>query len=302
MIIDKLIDEIKKKSNPTALGLDTCADYLPGELRVKIKDFKDAGRVIFEFNKSIIDAAADLIPAVKLQAAYYEMYGAHGMEAYEKTREYAKSRGLITIADVKRNDIASTAGAYSRAYLSCSDIGIPAYDFDFMTVNPYLGSDGIEPFLADCKSREKGLFILVKTSNKSSSELQNQILKDGRTVYELVGGFVENWGRDLVGKYGYSSVGAVVGATQKEEARKIRKAYANMFFLIPGYGAQGGSAADLSVSFDERGLGAVVNNSRGIICAHKKFPELKYYEAARKAVVLMKEDLGKERFDSENIF
>jgi orotidine-5'-phosphate decarboxylase len=294
MIIDKLIDEIRKKSNPTAVGLDTCAEYLPDELRVGIKDFKDAGAAIFEFNKNIIDAAAEFIPSVKLQAAYYEMYGGYGMEAYAKTQEYAKKCGLITIADVKRNDIASTAGAYSRAYLSCSDIGISAYDFDFITVNPYLGSDGIDPFLEDCKKRGRGLFILVKTSNKSSSELQNRVLDDGRTVYDLVGDFVGDWGRDFVGKYGYSSVGAVVGATQKEEAEKIRARHKHMFFLIPGYGAQGGSAKDISVSFDKNGLGAVVNNSRGIICAHKKFPELKYYGAAKKAVLMMKDDLARE--------
>ncbi|MDR2046867.1 MAG: orotidine-5'-phosphate decarboxylase [Clostridiales bacterium] len=292
MIVDRLIDEIKKKANPTALGLDTCAEYLPDGLRDKITDFRSAARAVLEFNKNVLDATADLVPAVKLQAAYYEMYGGYGMDAFRDTMEYAKQNGLITIADVKRNDIASTAAAYSKAYLSRSDIGVAAYGFDFITVNPYLGSDGIEPFLEDCKERDRGLFVLVKTSNESSSELQNRALADGRTVYELVSDYVAEWGKDLVGHYGFSAVGAVVGATQKEELAALRKRHGKMFFLIPGYGAQGGSADALAAAFDD-GAGAVVNNSRGIIRAHKKFPGLKYCDAARKAAILMKEDLAR---------
>ncbi|MDR1905799.1 MAG: orotidine-5'-phosphate decarboxylase [Clostridiales bacterium] len=292
MIIDVLIDKIKETNNPTAVGLDTCIEYLPEELKMRVNDFKSAGEIIFEFNKRIIDAVGGLIPAVKLQSAYYEMYGSYGADAFIKTREYAKKQGLITIADVKRNDIASTASAYGKAYLSKSDIGIPAYDFDFITVNPYLGSDGILPFVEECKAYDKGLFILVKTSNKSSSELQNQTLADGKKVYELISDYVAQWGVDLRGKYGYSAVGAVVGATQKEEAESIRKRHPHMFFLIPGYGAQGATAKDLSVSLGSDGSGIIVNNSRGIICAHKKYSDMKYFEAAKKAVIAMKNDLN----------
>ncbi|MDR3294013.1 MAG: orotidine-5'-phosphate decarboxylase [Clostridiales bacterium] len=290
-MIDRLIEKIKETENPTAVGLDTCAEYLPTEMRLKIKDFKDAARVIFEFNKNIMDAAEGLVPAVKLQIAYYEMYGFHGIEAYQKTLEYAKTKGYITIADAKRNDIASTAGAYSKAFLGVSDIGIAAFDADFLTVNPYLGSDGILPFVEDCKAHGKGIFVLVKTSNKSSDELQNRELKDGKKVYELMSDYVSEWGSGLVGKYGYSSVGAVVGATQSEEAREIRARHKDMFFLLPGYGAQGATAKDLKVSFDKNGSGAIVNNSRGIICAHKKAPDVPYYEAARMAIITMKKDL-----------
>jgi orotidine-5'-phosphate decarboxylase len=293
VIIDRLIDKIKEKKNPTVLGLDTCAEYMPDELRVGIKSFKDAGKAVFEFNKNIIDNTADIIPAVKVQAAYYEMYGSYGAEAFQKTLEYAKKQGLVTIADVKRNDIASTAGAYSKAYLSHSDIsGEAAFDSDFITVNPYLGSDGIIPFTDDCSKYGKGIFVLVKTSNKSSSEIQNRVLDDGTKIYELMSDYAAEWGKGLTGKYGYSSVGAVVGATQTAEAEAIRKRHKGLFFLLPGYGAQGATAKDLAVSFDADGLGAIVNNSRGIICAYKKYDGLNYYRAARKAAELMKDDLN----------
>lgn len=292
MIIDRLIEKIAEKKNPTALGLDTSAEYLPDELKAGITSVKDIAKKVFEFNKTLIDETAELVPAVKLQSAYYEMYGKYGAEALSKTAAYAKKRGLITIGDVKRNDIASTAAAYSKAYLSAPDIGgKPLYDFDFITVNPYLGSDGITPFSEDCKSYDKGLFILVKTSNKSSSELQNRALDDGRKVYELISDEVCKWGLELIGKYGYSAIGAVVGATHRAEAELLRKRHKSLFFLVPGYGAQGAGAEDLKAAFDSNGRGAIVNNSRGIICAHKRYSELKYYEAAKKAVLAMKEDI-----------
>jgi orotidine-5'-phosphate decarboxylase len=291
VIIDLFIEKIKEKRNPTVVGLDTCAEYLPASMLAADDGPKSVSRKIFEFNKAVIDEVGELIPGVKVQIAYYEMYAEYGIEAYKKTIEYAKSRGLVTIADAKRNDIASTAAAYSRAYLGMSDIGTKAFDADFVTVNPYLGSDGIIPFIDDCKKYDKGVFVLVKTSNKSSSEIQDAKLSDGRRVYELTSDYTAEWGKDLIGKYGYGAVGAVVGATQTAEAEKIRKRHPGMFFLLPGYGAQGATASDLAVSFDKNGLGAVVNNSRGIICAHKKNPDVKYYAAAKNAVLAMRDDL-----------
>ncbi len=286
LVIDKLIEKIIEMQNPTCVGLDTIVEYLPEDMQAKITDNKSAAEQIFIFNKNIIDSTYDIVPSVKIQIACYEMYGAAGIECFEKTANYAKEKGLFVIADGKRNDIGNTAGFYAKAFLS--DKATCAVDF--LTVNGYLGTDGIAPFTDTCKTFDKGLFALVKTSNPSSGEFQNMKLENGQTVYEYMGGLVEKWGAELVGEYGYSSVGAVVGATHPEEAKNIRKKFKNMFFLIPGYGAQGGNAQMLKCCFDENGLGGVVNNSRGVLCAYKKMGG-SYFEAARKTCIAMQQDL-----------
>ena len=296
MIIDKLIDAIKRTDNPSVVGLDTCLDYLPQDMLAKVESLDDAAEQIFEFNKNIIDNIFDIVPAVKVQVAYYEMYGYQGMKAFKQTVDYAKSKGMIVIADVKRNDIGSTAGCYSKAYLSGVEEKkkkIIAFDSDYITVNGYLGSDGILPFVKDCKENDKGLFILVKTSNPTSGELQDKKFENGNTLYEEMGDLVEKWGSELIGKYGYSSIGAVVGATHREQAEIIRKRNPHTFFLIPGYGAQGGKAEDLAVCF-ENGIGGIVNSSRGILCAYKKdkYQGMDYAKAARQASIDMREDLN----------
>ncbi len=295
MVIDKLIEKIKEKNNPTVVGIDTTFEYLPEDIRKKCNNIDDVCSAIQKFNFDIIDAIYDIVPGVKVQVAYYEQYGYKGMQVFEETLKYAKNKGLITIADVKRNDIGATSKAYSKAYLSGIEINgkkFIGFDSDFITVNPYLGVDGIEPFVDDCIKNDKGLFILVKTSNPSSDQLQNKMIGD-KTVYQEVATLVEQWGEKLVGKYGYSSIGAVVGATHKEEGENIRKAHKKMFFLIPGYGAQGGGAKDIKGIFDENRNGGIVNSSRGIICAYKEeqYKGLSYQEAARKACLKMKEDL-----------
>ncbi len=296
MIIDKLIDAIKRTDNPSVVGLDTCLDYLPQDMLAKVESLDDAAEQIFEFNKNIIDNIFDIVPAVKVQVAYYEMYGYQGMKAFKQTVDYAKSKGMIVIADVKRNDIGSTAGCYSKAYLSGVEVAgkkIIAFDSDYITVNGYLGSDGILPFVKDCKENDKGLFILVKTSNPTSGELQDKKFENGNTLYEEMGDLVEKWGSELIGKYGYSSIGAVVGATHREQAEIIRKRNPHTFFLIPGYGAQGGKAEDLAVCF-VNGIGGIVNSSRGILCAYKKdkYQGMDYAKAARQSSIDMREDLN----------
>ena len=296
MIIDKLIDAIKRTDNPSVVGLDTCLDYLPQDMLAKVKSLDDAAEQIFEFNKNIIDNIFDIVPAVKVQVAYYEMYGYQGMKAFKQTVDYAKSKGMIVIADVKRNDIGSTAGCYSKAYLSGVEVAgkkITAFDSDYITVNGYLGSDGILPFVKDCKENDKGLFILVKTSNPTSGELQDKKFENGNTLYEEMGDLVEKWGSELIGKYGYSSIGAVVGATHREQAEIIRKRNPHTFFLIPGYGAQGGKAEDLAVCF-VNGIGGIVNSSRGILCAYKKdkYQGMDYAKAARQARIERRDDLN----------
>lgn len=297
MIIDRLIDRITELNNPVAAGLDTCIEYLPEDMQGKCATFETIGEQLFEFNKNIIDSIKDIVPAVKVQVAYYEQYGIGGMQAFKNTLDYAKASGLFTIADIKRNDIGSTAAAYSRAYLGGSDIQgkrITPFEADFVTVNGYLGSDGILPFVEDCKKYDKGLFVLVKTSNPASGELQDKIMENDKTLYENMAALVSDWGKDLIGKYGYSNIGAVVGATHKEQAEKIRSSNAHTFFLIPGYGAQGGSANDLAVSFCN-GIGGIVNNSRGLLLAYRKeqYKGQSYYEACRNAVLAMKKDLNK---------
>ena len=298
MITDKLIERIKELDNPTVAGIDTSFDYLPDDMKNGVKDFKSASEAVLEFNKRIIDNICDIVPCVKVQIAYYEMYGLDGMRTFAETVKYAGKKGMLVMTDAKRNDIGATAECYAKAYLGETAVGdktYTAFDSDFLTVNGYLGSDGIKPFLGWMQKRDKGIFVLVKTSNKSSGELQDLKLENGKTVYEYMGSLVEEWGKDSIGKYGYSAVGAVVGATHPAQAEILRKEMPHTFFLIPGYGAQGGTADDLKVCFNKDGLGGIVNSSRGILCAYRqgKYAGRSYYEAARQACIDMKNDLNR---------
>ncbi|NTV88910.1 MAG: orotidine-5'-phosphate decarboxylase [Clostridiales bacterium] len=307
MFIDKLIDGIIAKNNPTVVGLDPKLDYIPSAIKEKAfsehgTTLEGAAAAIIEFNKNLIDSVADIVPAVKPQLAYYEMYGLPGLRAFYETAAYAKSKGLIVIADGKRNDIGSTAEAYSTAYLGKTVLEETrlesAFTADALTVNPYLGVDGIKPFLEDCAKYGKGIFILVKTSNKSSGQLQDLVTQDGRTIYETVAGLVEEWGTGITGKYGYSSIGAVVGATYPEQAKKLRSIMKKAYILVPGYGAQGGSAMDAANSFNSDGLGAIINASRSIMCAWQaenwksKHSEASFAEAARAEAIRMRDDIN----------
>ena len=294
MITDRLIEGIIDMQNPTCVGLDTLFDYLPDEMKVGVTTFEGVAERVFEFNKKLIDTLYGIVPSVKVQIAYYEMYGVAGMKAYEETLKYATEKGLVVIADAKRNDIGSTASCYAKTFLGetqVNGVAKKAFPADYVTVNGYLGTDGIAPFVEECESKDKGIFVLVKTSNPSSGELQNLVLENGKPVYEYMGGLVEKWGESTIGKYGYSAVGAVVGATHPTEAEKLRKVLPHTFFLIPGYGAQGGNAQMLKSCFSENGLGGVVNNSRGILCAYKKNGGT-YYEAAKNACIAMQKDLS----------
>lgn len=293
-IMDKMAAAILQKQNPTAAGLDTRVEYLPeGFFKPGANFQKSAGEAIFDFNRALIDAVADIVPAVKVQVAFYEMYGVEGMIAFKRTLDYAKQAGLIVIADVKRGDIGSTAEAYAHAFLSGTPAGeqtLPAFDSDIVTVNPYLGTDGIQPFADACAQCGKGIFVLVKTSNPSGGEFQD-LIADGRPVYEHVGRMTAKWGEGLIGESGYSAVGAVVGATYPEQGERVRALLPHTFFLIPGYGAQGGTAAGIAKSFDKKGGGAIVNASRSIMCAYKKQPGVPFAAAARNEALRMKDDL-----------
>lgn len=286
-ITDILIDKIEQTGNPTVAGLDPRVEYLPDELKRLAVDKADSAKAVTEFNFRIIDAIKDIVPAVKIQSAFYEIFGAAGVDAMNKTAEYAKKSGLITMADVKRNDIGSTAEAYAAAYL---DDNL----YDYITVNPYLGYDGIKPFTDKCAQNTKGIFALARTSNPSAAAIQNVTIQSGEPLYVHIGKLIESWGGELVGEYGYSAVGAVVGATNPAEALELRKTLKTTFFLVPGYGAQGGKGKDAAASFDDNGRGAIVNNSRGIIAAYKteKYAGLPYYKAAREAALAMKYDLA----------
>ena len=256
--IDNLIDKIKEKNNPTVMGVDPRYDMVPECIRNKYsKTIEGAANAIFEFNKALIDSVYDIIPAVKPQIAFYEMLGVPGINAFHETCKYAKEKGLIVIADSKRGDIGSTATGYSSAFLGRTKIGeeeIPIFDVDFVTVNGYMGTDCVKPFLEDCKKYGKGIFVLAKTSNPSSGELQDMKLENGKEVYMEMADLIEKWGEDLRGEYGYSSIAAVVGATYPKQLQEIRKNAPHTFFLIPGYGAQGGKAEDIALGFDEKGL------------------------------------------------
>lgn len=241
--MDELIDKIKKLDNPTVIGLDPRYDMIPTCITKKYeKTIEGACKAILEFNKALIDATYDIIPAVKPQIAFYEMFGIQGMQAFKETCDYAKSKGMIVIADIKRGDIGSTAAGYSNAYLGKTPLleqEESIFDVDFVTINPYLGIDGVKPFIEDCKKYGKGMFIIDKTSNPSSGELQDLKLENGRTIYQEVATLIEKWGEDLRGEYGYSSISSVVGATYPEQLQSLRKLAPHTFFLIPGYGAQG---------------------------------------------------------------
>jgi len=300
------VQKIKEKNNPSVVGLDPKIEYIPSFIKEEAfkkqgKTLKGAANAIFTFNKYIIDAVYDIVPAVKPQLAYYEMYGLEGLKAFYETCRYAKEKGLLVIADGKRNDIGSTAESYSAAFLGktkIEDTEEAAFDVDALTVNPYLGIDGIKPFIEDCDKYNKGIFVLVKTSNKSSGQFQDIITETGKSMYEIVAQHIEEWGRDLKGEYGYSSVGAVVGATYPNQAKILRKILKSAYILVPGYGAQGGTAKDVASSFNPDGLGAIVNASRSIMCAYEserwkeKYTEEKFYEASRAEALRMKEDIN----------
>ena len=294
MITDRLIEKIIDLQNPTCVGLDTLFDYLPDEMKAGVTTFEGVAERVFEFNKKLIDTLCDVIPSVKVQIAYYEMYGVAGMKAYEETLKYAAEKDLVVIADAKRNDIGSTAACYAKTFLGETAVNgnaLRAFPSNYVTVNAYLGTDGIAPFVEECEKHDKGIFALVKTSNPSGAEVQNLVLENGKPMYEHMGDLVEKWGESTVGKYGYSAVGAVVGATHPTEAARLRETMPHTFFLIPGYGAQGGNAQMLKSCFKADGLGGVVNNSRGILCAYKKLGGT-YYEAARAATLAMQKDLS----------
>ena len=302
-MIEKLVERIKKLEAPIVVGLDPTLNFVPGFLLDKAVNEKGetleaAADAIFEFNKKIVDAVYDLIPAVKPQIAMYEQFGIPGLMAYKQTVDYCHEKGLLVIGDAKRGDIGSTSTAYAIGHLGKVKIGsteIAPIDTDFLTINPYMGSDSVVPFVEECKKHDKGLFILVKTSNPSSGEFQDQ--KVGKkAVYELVGKKVDEWGAELI-KNGYSDVGAVVGATYPEMGEVLREIMPKAYILVPGYGAQGGTAAELKPFFNKDGLGAIVNSSRGIIAAYKQEKYAEYgaegfAEAARAAVIDMKNDIA----------
>ena len=299
--IDNLIDKIKEKNNPTVIGLDPRYEMIPKCITQKYAPtLEGASKAIIEFNKRLIDATYDIIPAVKPQIAFYEMFGIEGMKAFKETCEYAKQKGMIVIADIKRGDIGSTAEGYSNTFLGKTKIANKEesiFDVEFVTLNPYMGIDSIKPFIEDCKKYNKGIFILIKTSNPSSGDIQDVKMKDGEELYTKVAKLVENWGEDLRGEYGYSSVGGVVGATYPEQLESLRKVAPHTFFLIPGYGAQGGKANDIAKAFDSNGIGGIVNSSRGLMCAYKsdlwkdKFTEEEFEKATRAEALRMKEEL-----------
>lgn len=301
MALDRLIEGIVKLQNPTVAGLDPKLDYIPNFIKEKAfaqygETLDGAAAALLEFNKGLIDALCGIVPAVKPQCAYYEMYGWQGVKALYDTIRYAKEKGMFVITDGKRNDIGTTMQAYAVAHLGKVTVGgasFAPFGGDSLTVNPYLGSDGIKPLLDICKEEDKGMFVLVKTSNPSSGELQNQIFEGGETLYGTVGQLCEEWGESLPGKYGYSGVGAVVGATYPEQLAELRENLARTFFLVPGYGAQGGGAKDVAPAFDSNGLGAVINASRSILCAWQKtnVPEQDYAKAAAQEAIRMRDEI-----------
>lgn len=301
-MINELVSKIKKLEAPIVVGLDPMLSYVPDHVKEKaFKEYgetlKGAGEAIYAYNTALIDAIHDLVPAVKPQIAMYEQFGIEGMIAFQKTCAYAKSKGLVVIGDIKRGDIGSTSEAYAIGHVGKAKVGkneFQSFEEDFITLNPYMGADSILPFVKVCKEEKKGVFILTKTSNPSSGDFQDRLI-DGRPLYEWVGEKVHEWGADFMGEE-YSYVGAVVGATYPAMAEALRKIMPKAYILVPGYGAQGGAGKDLAPFFNEDGLGAIVNSSRGIIAAYKQekyaqFGAEKFAEAARAAVLDMKEDL-----------
>lgn len=305
-MIDKLIDKIKKTDAPVVVGLDPMLSYVPEHITKKAfeefgETLEGAAEAIWQYNKGIVDAIYDIVPAVKPQIAMYEQFGIEGLKAFKKTVDYCKSKDMVVIGDVKRGDIGSTSAAYAVGHLGRVKVGNSSFtplDEDFITVNPYLGTDGIKPFTDVCKEYKKGIFILVKTSNPSSGEFQDRLI-DGRPLYEIVGEQVAKWGEECMGS-SYSYVGAVVGATYPEQGRSLRKIMPKAFILVPGYGAQGGKGKDLADYFNADGLGAIVNSSRGIICAYKqdeyaRFGAECYADASRQAAIGMINDINSAR-------
>ncbi|MDE7184047.1 MAG: orotidine-5'-phosphate decarboxylase [Lachnospiraceae bacterium] len=316
-MIDKLIEKIQKTGAPIVVGLDPMMKFVPDHIKKtafaqKGETLEGAAEAVWLYNKEIIDKTYDLIPAVKPQIAMYEQFGIPGLVAFQRTVKYCKEKGLVVIGDIKRGDIGSTSAAYAAAHLGKVQVGsslCAGFDEDFVTVNPYLGSDGVQPFIDVCREETKGIFVLVKTSNPSSGEFQDQMVSTGNTtgnaggitfseqaLYEIVGMKVAQWGEQLMGKKGYSSVGAVVGATYPEQGKVLRKVMPHAFILVPGYGAQGASGKDLIHFFDENRLGAIINSSRGIIAAYqnekyRSFGAENFADASRQAVLDMIADI-----------
>lgn len=301
-MINKLVEKIKKNKAPIVVGLDPMLNYVPEHIKMAAfseygETLEGAAEAIWQFNKAIVDSIYDLIPAVKPQIAMYEQFGIPGITAFKKTVDYCKEKDLVVIGDIKRGDIGSTSAAYAVGHLGKTVVGSKkyvAFDEDFVTVNPYLGSDGVMPFIDVCKEEKKGIFVLVKTSNPSSGEFQDQLV-DNTPLYELVGKKVAQWGESCMGE-DYSYIGAVVGATYPEMGKILRQLMPKTYILVPGYGAQGGKAADLVHYFNKDGLGAIVNSSRGIIAAYKqevyeKFGAECFADASRQAVIDMREDI-----------
>ena len=306
-MISRLIDKIQKTGAPIVVGLDPKLDFIPPAMREKCfeekgRNLEGAAEAFWQFNKEIIDNIADIVPAVKPQIAMYEELGIPGLITFKKTVDYAKEKGLIVIADIKRGDIGSTSQSYAEGHLGKVTIegsSFAGFDEDFATVNPYLGSDGVKPFIDVCNRNDKGIFVLVKTSNPSSGEFQDRLI-DGKPLYEIVGEQVEKWGMDSMDG-AYSNVGAVVGATYPEMGKILRDIMPHAYILVPGYGAQGGKGKDLVHFFNRDGLGAIVNSSRGIIAAwksetYKQFADGKVGEAARAAALDMKKDISEALF------
>ena len=302
-MINKLVQKIQETKAPICVGLDPMLNYIPSHIIQKAfaeygETLEGAAEAVWQYNKEIVDATYDLIPSVKPQIAMYEQFGIEGLKAYAKTVEYCQQKGLIVIGDVKRGDIGSTSSAYAVGHLGNVKVGsniCTGFNTEFITVNPYLGTDGVKPFVDVCNEQDKGIFVLVKTSNPSSGEFQDKLI-DGRPLYELVAEKVVEWG-DASMDGAYSNVGAVVGATYPEMSKILRKLMPRTYFLVPGYGAQGGTAQDLKHCFNEDGLGAIVNSSRGIIAAYKqekysKFGPEHFAEASRQAVIDMIADIN----------
>jgi len=302
--VDRLIEETIKKKNPSVIGLDPDLSQMPDCYKQEIyseNPLQAAAEAIEKFNRDIIDTVFNLVPAVKPQIAFYEQYGSYGIRAFENTILYAKKKGLVVIADAKRNDIGNTVNAYAQAYLGKIEAlygeKISAFDVDFLTVNPFMGSDSMKPFLNICKLYGKGIFILVKTSNPGSNEIQMIQTKNGISVSEDLAIFIAKQTKNFFGKYGYSPIGAVVGATYPEEAAILRKIMPKNYFLVPGYGIQGGSEKDIIACFHPNGLGAIVNSSRGILYSHmtdferKSFSKQNYLKNVRKATQTMQEKI-----------
>ncbi len=303
-MINQLVSKIQKTGAPIVVGLDPMMKFVPEHIQKKAfseygETLEGAAEAIWQYNKGIVDAVYDLIPAVKPQIAMYEQFGIPGLQAFKKTVDYCKEKGLVVIGDIKRGDIGSTSTAYAVGHLGKVQVGsnqFSGFDEDFVTVNPYLGSDGVKPFIDVCKEEKKGIFVLVKTSNPSSGEFQDRLI-DGKPLYELVGAMVDQWGSEVMGDT-YSYVGAVVGATYPEMGKVLREIMPKAYILVPGYGAQGGKGKDLVHFFNQDGLGAIVNSSRGIIAAYQqdaykeKYSPENYADASRAAVLAMKEDIA----------